>query len=104
MTLDPGTLPGKIGRDPAFHAYVARRRRFAWLLSVLMLVIYFGFIALVAFAPETLGRSAGGGTMSVGILTGLFVIIAAFLLTALYVWRANTSFDKAIGEIMERNR
>jgi uncharacterized membrane protein (DUF485 family) len=93
-----------IERDPAFHQFAAHRRRFAWVLSILMLVIYFGFIALVAFAPQSLGQPIGNGVTSIGLLAGLFVIVSAFLLTALYVWRANTSFDQSIKAITECNR
>ncbi len=104
MTSDTRARLETIERDPAFHEFVARRRRFAWLLSSLMLIIYFGFIAAVAFAPQSLGQRVGDGVTSIGILVGLFVIVSAFLLVALYVWRANTSFDQSMHAITERSR
>jgi uncharacterized membrane protein (DUF485 family) len=74
-----------IRRDPLFRELVDKRTRFAWQLSAAMLVIYFGFIAIIAFAPKVLATPIGSGVTTVGIPVGLFVIISAFVLTGLYV-------------------
>ena len=84
----------KILRNPRFQELVRRRSGFAWTLAVVMLAIYLGFILMVAFAPGLMAMKLGGGVTSIGILLGLVVILAAFLLTGLYVWRANTRFDE----------
>ncbi|GGJ11562.1 DUF485 domain-containing protein [Neoroseomonas lacus] len=83
----------RILRNAQFQDLVRRRSRFAWTLAVLMLVIYFGFIALVAFDKPLLAMKIGAGVTSLGIVLGLAVIIAAFLLTGIYVRRANSEFD-----------
>ncbi len=36
----------------------------------------------------------GGGVTSVGIIIGLGVIISAFVLTGIYIQRANSRFDE----------
>jgi uncharacterized membrane protein (DUF485 family) len=91
-----------IRRDPLFRELVNKRTRFAWQLSVAMLVIYFGFIAIIAFAPKVLATPIGSGVTTVGIPVGLFVIISAFVLTGLYVYRANSEFDPITRQIMEK--
>jgi uncharacterized membrane protein (DUF485 family) len=91
-----------IRRDPLFRELVDKRTRFAWQLSAAMLVIYFGFIAIIAFAPKVLATPIGSGVMTVGIPVGLFVIISAFVLTGLYVYRANSEFDPITRQIMEK--
>ena len=91
-----------IRREPLFRALVAKRTRFAWQLSAAMLVIYFGFIAVIAFAPKVLATPIGGGVTTVGIPVGLFVILSAFVLTGLYVHRANSEFDPMTRQIMEK--
>ncbi len=58
-----------------------------------MLVIYFGFIALIAFDKSLLAMKIGAGVTSLGIVLGLVVIVVAFLLTGIYVRRANGEFD-----------
>ena len=90
-----------IKRDPHFQRLVARRTRFAWALTAAMLIIYFGYIAIVAFAPQWLGVSIGG-VVTLGIPVGLLVIVAAFALTALYVQRANTEYDALTRQIIEK--
>ncbi len=83
----------RILSDPKFQELVRARSRFAWTLSAVMLAIYLGFIFLVAFAPGFLALKIGGGVTSLGILVGLAVILSAFLLTGIYVQRANGRFD-----------
>ena len=89
-----------IRRDPNFQTLVTRRTRLASALTAAVLIIYFGYIAVVAFAPQWLGVSVGGG-MTLGIPLGLLVIVAAFVLTALYVHRANTEYDALTRQILE---
>jgi uncharacterized membrane protein (DUF485 family) len=84
----------RVIQSPRFQELVRQRTRFAWTLTIVMLVIYFGFILLVAFAKPLLAMKIGGGVTSLGILLGLGVIIAAFVLTGVYVYRANSEFDE----------
>ena len=91
----------RVKSDRRFQELVAKRTRFAWLLSAAMLVIYFGFIFIIAFAPKILGTPIGSGVTTIGIPLGLFVIVSAFVLTGIYVYRANTEFDALTREIVE---
>src|SRR5262249_61191456 len=76
-----------IRQDPLFQDLVHKRARLAWTLSATMLVIYFGFIAIIAFAPKVLGTPIGNGATTGGIPVGLLVIASAFVLTGIYVRR-----------------
>jgi uncharacterized membrane protein (DUF485 family) len=103
MPASAVALIEKVTRDPEFHALRARRARLAWTLSTAMAAIYFGFILVVAFAPALLATSLGPGTTTtLGIPLGIGVILAAFVLTGIYVRRANTDFDLATERIIER--
>jgi uncharacterized membrane protein (DUF485 family) len=67
-----------------------------------MLVIYYGFILVIAFAPKVLGTPlSAGSVITVGIPVGLGVIVSAFVLTGIYVFRANSQFDRLTREIKE---
>ena len=78
---------------------LARRRwRVAISLTITMIVIYFGFISLVAFDKELLGRRIGSG-LSVGVLLGALVIVASWLLTWFYVRWANTHYDAGVNAL-----
>jgi uncharacterized membrane protein (DUF485 family) len=84
----------RIIQSPRFQGLVRQRSKFAWTLSIIILVIYFGFILLVAFAKPLLATKIGGGVTSLGILLGLGVILSAFVLTGIYVQRANSRYDE----------
>jgi uncharacterized membrane protein (DUF485 family) len=92
----------RVRRDPEFQRLVRSRSRFAWTLSALMALIYFGFVLLVAFAPRWLATPLGEGVTTIGIPLGLGVILSAFVLTGVYVRRANTLYDAAIERIRAR--
>lgn len=84
----------RILRNPKFQELVRTRSGFAWTLAGVMLAIYLGFILLVAFAQGLMATKVGGGVTSLGIVLGLVVIVSAFLLTGIYVRRANSRFDE----------
>ena len=91
----------KIEQDPNYQELVRRRSSLGWILSLIMLVIYFGFILLVAYAPKFLGMPLGTGVTTIGIPIGLCVIVLAFALTGIYVSKANSSYDALIRKIVE---
>jgi len=82
-----------IGQHPDFIQLVRRKQKLYWSLSLAMLVIYYGFVLLVAFSPSTLGQSLSGGVTTVGMLVGVVIVVLAFALTGFYVYRANNVID-----------
>lgn len=102
MTVETQSVVDRIKNDPEFHELVRQRTTFAWLLSLVMIVIYFGFVLLVAFDKQLLGRSLSGGVTTVGIPIGLGVILSAFVLTGIYVRRANSLFDDLTKKLKEK--
>ena len=82
--------------DPRYQRLVKRRGRFSLVLSIIMLVAYFGYVALIAFDKALLARPIGGGVTSLGIPVGVGIILLAILLTGLYVRRANREFDPLV--------
>ncbi len=93
-----------IQRNPKYVQLVRERSSFGWTLSAIMLVIYFGFILLIGYAPGFLGIPIGTGVMTIGIPIGLFVIVSAFVLVGIYVYRANATYDGLIRDIVEEAR
>jgi uncharacterized membrane protein (DUF485 family) len=80
----------------------ARRWRLALALTAAMLAVYLGFILLIAFAKPVLATRVTGG-LTVGILLGVLVIVAAWLLTWVYVRWANNHYDRELGDIARRD-
>lgn len=91
----------QIYANPRFQELVAKRGRFAWTLSIIMLAAYFAFILLIAFDPKVLGIPLGSDTVTTwGIPAGLGLIFLAIGLTGVYVQRANGEFDRINQEIL----
>lgn len=102
MSIESDKLLERVQNDPQFHELVRRRSRLAWLLTALMVFIYFGFVLTIAYNKDFLSQSLFGGVTTVGIPVGIGVILSAFALTGIYVARANTAFDDLTKEIIER--
>ena len=89
----PGSVDRQVATSPIFRQLVEERTRFGWILTGLMLAVYFGFIGLIAFDKALLAVKVGSGTASLGLLLGVLVILFAFILTGIYVQRANGRYD-----------
>jgi uncharacterized membrane protein (DUF485 family) len=87
------TLGDRIAADPNYQLLRAKRLRFGWALAIAMLVVYYGFILLIAFRKDVLAVRLGEGVMTWGIPIGFGVIIFTIVVTAVYVQRANREYD-----------
>lgn len=83
----------RIAALPKYQELKAKRTSFGVWLTVAMLVVYYGFILLVAFNKPLLASRMGSGVMTLGMPIGLAVIIFTIVITAIYVRRANSEFD-----------
>lgn len=88
-------------KNPKFDELVAKRGRFAWSLAAVVLTMFYGFVMVVAFKPASLGQPIAEGSMlTVGVVVELFMFIFFWVLTAVYVKRANTEFDALTEQIV----
>ena len=95
------TVLDRIQRDPNYIALKERRSRFGWTLTVAMLIVYYGFIVLVAFDTELLFKRIGEGVTTLGMPIGVAVILFTIIITAVYVRRANAEFDRLSAEVVK---
>lgn len=86
------------GSHPTLQSVAAARWLVAVCLTVTMMVIYFGFILLVAFRGPLLGTLVFRG-LSLGMLLGALVLLVAVALTWAYAWWANRHYDSALQEL-----
>jgi uncharacterized membrane protein (DUF485 family) len=96
MELD---LVTRIASHPKYKELKAKRTSFGWWLTLAMMVVYYGFILLVAFNKEFLSQRLGAGVMTVGIPVGFGVIVFTIVITAIYVKRANSEYDDLAADI-----
>ncbi len=92
-------LAARIASHPKYQELKAKRTRFGWWLTALMMVVYYGFILLVAFDKELLAKRLGAGVMTLGMPIGLGVILFTIVITGIYVRRANSEFDDLTEDI-----
>ena len=92
-------LAQRIASHPKYRELKAKRSSFGWLLTILMMIVYYGFISLVAFDKALLAQKLGAGVMTLGVPIGFGVIIFTIVITGIYVRRANSEFDDLTEEI-----
>ncbi|RBP01244.1 uncharacterized membrane protein (DUF485 family) [Roseiarcus fermentans] len=89
--MDVSTLK-RIEADPNYQKLVSERKSFGWTLAIITLVLYYGYIAIVAFAPQMIATKVWGD-ITIGIIMGVALILLSILLTGIYVLRANSQYD-----------
>ena len=87
------SLAEKISANPDYQRLKNTRSRFGWTLTIAMLVVYYGYILLIAFDKELLATRIGDGVTTWGIPIGFGVIVFTIVITGVYVRRANREFD-----------
>lgn len=91
----------KIQKHPKYLELQSKRNVFGWALTVLMLLVFFGYISLIAFNKPFLAQPIGAGVTSLGIPIGMGVIVFTVAITAWYVIRANSEFDDLTAAILK---
>jgi len=91
----------RINNNPKYQKLVTSRSRFAWILSIIMLVIYYAFIMVIAFKPSIFGAKLGTGVITLGIPVGIAIIAISFALAGIYVYKANGEYDQLTQEIRD---
>jgi uncharacterized membrane protein (DUF485 family) len=80
--------------DPRFRNLASARAKLRWSLSIVTLIMFFGFIMLISTAKNALGVAVAGSSISLGLLLAMSMIVAVVILTGFYVCRSNSRFDE----------
>lgn len=99
VIVDP--MVARIEANPKYHELRRKRNTFGWTLTALMMIVYYGYIGLIAFDKQFLAQPLGAGVTTLGIPIALGVIIFTILITGLYVRRANGEYDRLTAEILK---
>ena len=93
----------RIRQNPAYHRLVNRRGRFARTLAAIVLLCFYGFVMVVAFNPAALGQPLSeGGMLTKGVLAVFSMFVMFWVLTAIYVRRANGEFDAITAAVIAK--
>jgi uncharacterized membrane protein (DUF485 family) len=91
----------RIRANPKYLELKRKRSSFGWWLTLLMMVVYYGYIALIAWNKEFLSQPLGTGVTTIGVPIGMGVIVFTIVITGIYVRRANGEYDRLTREILE---
>ncbi|CAI3136789.1 DUF485 domain-containing protein [Acinetobacter calcoaceticus] len=91
----------QILRNPKFQKMVKKKSALSWTLTIIMLVLYVGFMLLVGYNKEFLMSSFSGGVTTWGIPLGLGIIVLSFLLCGVYSFIANRTLDQLSEEALK---
>lgn len=87
-------LVDRIKNNPKYTELITKRSSFAAKLAIFVLVVYYGFVLLIAFNKEFFATKIGDGVMTIGWPIGAAIIVLAFITTLIYVIRANGEFEE----------
>ena len=96
-------LVRRITANPKYQKLLAKRTSYGWILTIIMMIVYYGYTAVIAFDKELLAVRLGEGVMTAGIPVGLGVIAFTIIITGIYVRRANSEFDALTEEIVKES-
>ena len=95
----------RIRSNPKFKELAGDRSRFAWALTAIVLLSYYAFMMAVAFKPDLLRAPLWpGATLTLGVPLGALIIVGSWILTGLYVRRANSTYETLNEQIIKEAR
>ena len=103
--MSQNSIQVKIRSNPKFAELVGKRTRFAIILSLVVLVPYYTFMFLVSTQPQIFAtKIAEGSVITIGWPIAALIVVCGWLLTGVYVSRANGEFDSLTEEVLKEAR
>lgn len=93
-------LQRRIASDPRYLSLVRDRQRFSWVLTIITVVLYSGFISLIAFDKPFMAQFLGGTSFTIAVVLGAAMLLGTIAICAVYVWRANGEYDARLAELL----
>ncbi|NTV14986.1 MAG: DUF485 domain-containing protein [Desulfobulbaceae bacterium] len=89
--------------DPEFKELASQKNKVSLILTIAELVLYFGFIALIAYNKPFMGQKISeGSAITIGIPIAVGVIILSWVLTGVYIYWANNTYDEMVKRVKKR--
>ena len=93
----------EIIEDEDYKRLVGKKDRMSVIMTILELVLYFGFIALIGFNKPFLARKLSeSSAMTIGIPIAVGTILLSWIFTGIYTYWANNKYDVAVKKIREK--
>jgi len=91
----------EILNDEDFRSLSSQKNTISVILTILELVLYFGFIALIAFNKPFLASKVSGA-ISIGIPIAVGTIFLSWVFTGIYIYWANSKYDILVKKVKEK--
>lgn len=89
--------------DPDFKALVSKKNTISIILTIVELVLYFGFVGLIAYnKPFLAQKMSPDSATTIGIPIAVMTIVLSWVLTAGYIFWANAVYDKEVQKIKDK--
>lgn len=89
--------------DPDFIKLSSQKNTISIILTILELVLYFGFIYLVAEGKTFLSQKVSpDGAATIGIPIAVGTILLSWVFTGIYIWWANVKYDELVKKVIEK--
>lgn len=92
----------EILEDPDFKALYGKRMSIAWTLTVLELMLFYGFVYLVSYNKPFLATKMSGSVTTIGIPIAVATIFFSWVLTGIYVFWANSTYDGLVKKVKDK--
>jgi uncharacterized membrane protein (DUF485 family) len=100
--MSQNSVQAKIRSNPKFAELVGKRTRFAILLSLVVLVPYYAYMLMVSLQPQVFATKIGADSViTIGWPVAALIVVVGWLLTGVYVNRANGEFDRITEEVLK---
>lgn len=87
--------------DDDFRSLSSQKNSISTVLTILELVLYFGFISLIAFNKPFLASKLSGA-ITVGIPIAVGTIVLSWVFTGIYIRWANSKYDVLVKKVREK--
>ena len=103
--MSNNTIHARIRANPKFAEMVGKRTRLAILLSLVVLVPYYTFMLLTSLKPGLFTSTISDtSVITIGWPIAALIVVGGWLMTGIYVSRANGEFDALNEEILNEAR
>lgn len=102
--MSDNNVVARIRANPQYQELVQKRSRYGWWLTAVMMVVYYGYIALIAWNKPFLSQPlfSDGRVTTLGVPIGMGVIVFTIIITGIYVRRANGEFDALTKQVLDK--
>jgi uncharacterized membrane protein (DUF485 family) len=92
----------RILKNPNYQQLVKSRNALSWVLTIVVLIAYYGFTLAVAFDKTLFSAPLASGMVTTWwIPVGIGIIVLTIVLTAVYVRKANSEYDRTLAKVID---